>query len=259
MAFTTAANVPWTRIRALSFDIFGTLVDWEGGIVSSARATSLGPHLPKDNKQFLLDIEKHDTPIQRDNPTWLQSDVIAEGLRQYALQDLKVVEEGKLTEKEVDEACREYAGKIGTYPAFPDTVAAIKRLGKHYKLIPLTNVDNKSFAQTLSGPLKGCDFDAIYTAEDIGSYKPSLKNFHYLLDHLKQDFGIEKGDFCHVAQSLFHDHGPASEMQLMGVWVDRQGAMGGSVENAQERFGFQLRVTSLGELAEIVDVAFGKS
>ncbi|KAK5144377.1 hypothetical protein LTR32_003686 [Rachicladosporium monterosium] len=216
MAFTTAANVPWTRIRALSFDIFGTL------------AASSPPPAPHPSAPIFP-------------------------------RTTSIVEEGKLTEKDVDEACKEYSGKIGTYPAFPDTVAAIQRLGKHYKLIPLTNVDNKSFAQTLSGPLKGCDFDAIYTAEDIGSYKPSLKNFHYLLDHLKQDFGIEKGDLCHVAQSLFHDHGPASEMQLMSVWVDRQGAMGGSVENAQERFGFQLRVTSLGELAEIVDAAFGKS
>ncbi|TKA66759.1 hypothetical protein B0A55_09650 [Friedmanniomyces simplex] len=259
MAFTTASNIPWTRVRALSFDIFGTLVDWEGGIAASARATPLGPYLPADHKELMLDIERHDTAVQREHPSWLQSDVIAEGLRRYAIQDLKVVEKGKLTEAELEKACKEYAGAIGTYPAFPDTVEAIQRLGKHYKLIPLTNVDNKSFAQTLSGALKGCDFDAIYTAEDIGSYKPDPRNFHYLLDHLKQDFGIEKGELCHVAQSLFHDHGPASEMQVMSVWVDRKGAMGGSPENAQEKFGFQSKVESLGELAGIVEAAFGSS
>ncbi|KAK3114020.1 hypothetical protein LTR53_008091 [Teratosphaeriaceae sp. CCFEE 6253] len=258
MAFTNASNVPWTRIKALSFDIFGTLVDWEGGIDASARATALGPYLPPDRKQFLLDIEQHDTTVQRENPTMLQSRVIAEGLKRYAAQ-LGVVASGKLTQDQVGQACEEYSGKIGDYPAFPDTVKAIQRLAKHYKLFPLTNVDNASFARTMAGPLKGCDFAAIYTAEDIGSYKPEHKNFHYLLDHIKRDFGVEKGDLCHVAQSLFHDHRPAGELQLLSVWVDRQGAMGGETEDAQVKFHFQLRVETLEELADIVDAAFGSS
>ncbi|KAK4547417.1 hypothetical protein LTR36_001073 [Oleoguttula mirabilis] len=258
MAFSTAANMPWTRIKALSFDIFGTLVDWEGGIATSARATALGPYLPKEHKELMLGIEKHDTTVQRENPTMKQSDVIAEGLRRYA-KELKVVEDGKLTQEEVNEAAKQYGGRIGEYPAFPDTVEAIQKLGKHYKLIPLTNVDNASFKQTLSGPLNGCHFDAYYTAEDIGSYKPDLKNFRYLLDHLKKDFGVEQAELCHVAQSLFHDHGPASQMQMQSVWVDRKGFMGGDNENAQAKFAFQLRVESLGELAAIVDAAFGDS
>lgn len=258
MAFTSAANIPWTRVKALSFDIYGTLVDWEGGIVDSARATSLGPYLAPDRRQLLLDIERHDTAVQREQPTLLQRDVIAEGLRRYA-KELKVVEEGKLTQQQVEEACKDYGGRIGTYPAFEDTVEAIQRLGKHYKLIPLTNVDNQSFSATLSGPLKGCDFDAIYTAEDIGSYKPDVKNFHYLLDHLKKDFGIEQADLVHVAQSLFHDHGPAKDLHLSSVWVDRKGFMGGEVEDSQTKFAYQLRVETLGELANIVDRAFGET
>lgn len=258
MAFSTAGNMPWTRIKALSFDIYGTLVDWEGGIATAARATTLGPYLPKEHKELMLGIEKHDTTVQRENPTMKQCDVIAEGLRRYA-KELKIVEDGKLTQGEVDEAAKQYGGRIGDYPAFPDTVEAIQKLGTHYKLIPLTNVDNASFKQTLPGPLKGCHFDAIYTAEDIGSYKPDLKNFHYLLSHLKSDFGIEQAELCHVAQSLFHDHAPASQMQMQSVWVDRKGFMGGDNENAQEKFAFQLRVESLGELATIVDAAFGTS
>lgn len=258
MAFSTAANMPWTRIKALSFDIYGTLVDWEGGIATSARDTALGPYLPDDHKELMLGIEKHDTTVQRESPTMKQRDIIAEGLRRYA-KELKVVEDGKLTQDQVDEAAKQYGSRIGGYPAFSDSVDAIQKLGKHYKLIPLTNVDNASFEQTLSGPLKGCHFDAIYTAEDIGSYKPDLKNFHYLLDHLKQDFGVEQAELCHVAQSLFHDHGPASQMQMQSVWVDRKGFMGGDNENAQDKFAFQLRVESLGELAAIVDAAFGES
>jgi len=258
MAFTSAATIPWTSIKALSFDIYGTLVDWEGGIATSARATVLGPYFPKDHKELMLGIEKHDTTVQRESPSMKQCDVIAEGLRRYATE-LRVVEEGKLTQDQVNEAAKQYGGRIGEYPAFPDTIEAIQKLGKHYKLIPLTNVDNASFKQTREGPLNGCHFDAYYTAEDIGSYKPSLKNFHYLLEHVKSDFGVEQSELCHVAQSLFHDHGPAGQVQLQSVWVDRKGAMGGDPEGAQEKFGFQLKVESLGELAAIVDGAFGES
>ncbi|TKA28632.1 hypothetical protein B0A50_02959 [Salinomyces thailandicus] len=256
MAFTTAANIPWTRIKALSFDIYGTLIDWEGGIASTARATALGPHLPKDHRQLMLRIEEHDTTVQMEQPKWKQSEVITEGLRRYA-KELKVVEEGKLTQDQVEQACEQYGKGIGSYPAFSDTIEAIQRLAKHYKLFPLTNVDNASYKQTLTGPLDGCTFTESYTAEDIGSYKPDLANFRYLLDHLKNDHGIEQADLVHVAQSLFHDQGPAAKMHLQSVWVDRQGFMGGETEGAQDKFAFQVRVESLGELAGVVDKAFG--
>lgn len=252
-------SIPWTRIKALSFDIYGTLVDWENGIASSIRETALGPYLPESHRQLMIDIEKHDTTVQREHPTMPQSEIIAEGLRRYATE-LEVVKDGKLTQNQVNEAAIQYGSKIGEYPAFPDTVQAIKKLGKHYKLIPLSNVDHASFSRTLSGPLSGCHFDAVYTAEDIGSYKPDLRNFHYLLQHAKKDFGIEQADLVHVAQSLFHDHGPASKVQLQSVWVDRKGHMGGEVpDNVQEKYGFQLRVESLEELAMIVDKAFGSA
>lgn len=252
-----ADSIPWTKIKALSFDIFGTLVDWENGITESARATALGPYLP-EHKQFMLDIEQHDTKVQKEQPGMLQSDVIAEGLRRYA-KDLKVVEDDKLTQDQVEQACKDYGSKIGEYPAFPDTVAAMKTLAKHFRLIPLSNVDHQSFSGTLAGPLKGVEFDAIYTAQDIGSYKPDLRNFHYLLEHVKSDFGVEKDELCHVAQSLFHDHGPASRLGIVSVWVDRKGVMGGEVEGSQEKYGYQLRVDTLGELAEIVEKARGQA
>lgn len=101
-------------------------------------------------------------------------------------------------------------------------------------------------------------------------YKPDPKNFNYLLDHLKSDFGVEKGDLVHVAQSLFHDHGPARDFQLQSVWVNRQGSRIGAQHDAswvgahnelekgeQDVYAFQLEVKSLGELAAIVDAAFG--
>ncbi|CAK3995350.1 related to hydrolase (HAD superfamily) [Lecanosticta acicola] len=253
----TSQEIPWTSLKALSFDIYGTLIDWETGIAHSARATALGPFLPSSHKQLMLAIEHHDTTVQREHPTWPQTRIIAEGLRRYAKQ-LGVVERGDLTAEQVEAACEQYGSKIGEYPAFVDSVQAMQRLGRRYRLVPLSNVDRASFAQTLRGPLRGCPrFDAVYTAEEIGSYKPDLANFRYLLEHVRGDFGVEKGELCHVAQSLFHDHGPAKEVGLLhSVWVDRGGEMGGDPEHAQERFGFKVKVQTLGELAEIVEKAW---
>lgn len=248
------STIQWGKIKALSFDIYGTLIDWENGIASSARATALGPYLPKQHKQLMLDIEKHDTTVQKEFPTMRQSEIIAEGLRRYA-KELKVVEDGKLTQNQVEEACKEYGTKIPEYPAFPDTVEAMQRLGKHFKLMPLSNVDHKSLDGSLAGPIKGVHFDAVYTAEDVGSYKPDLRNFYYLLEHIKTDFGLEKEQLCHVAQSLFHDHRPAKQMEIQGVWVDRKGLMGELGKASDEDFGYKLKVDSLGELADIVDKA----
>jgi len=250
-----ASPIPWTNIKALSFDIYGTLIDWETGIADTVRATSLGPYLPQDKKELLTAIERHDTVVQQENPTMRESEVITEGLRRYA-KELRIVENGQLSHDQVEAACADYGGRIGQYPAFPDTVAAIQSLAKRYRLIPLSNVDRDAFAETLSGPLQGCRFDAVYTAQDIGSYKPDIRNFHYLLEHVKRDFGVEKDELCHVAQSLFHDHGPAKQVRLQSVWVDRKGFMGGETEGGQERFGYRLKVDSLGELAAIVEEAF---
>ena len=254
-----ASPIDWTSIKALSFDIYGTLIDWESGIYNAARSSTIGSYLPS-RAETLAGIDAHDVKVQAQNPTMLQSDVIAEGFRRF-VQDLGLVADGKVTQADVDQAAKEYGAKIGSYPAFEDTVKAIQSLGKRFKLIPLSNVDRSSFSQTLSGPLKGCHFDAIYTAQDIGSYKPDLKNFHYLLEHVKADFGVEKEGLVHVAQSLFHDHRPAKEVGIQSVWVDRKGLIGEKAHGrgGEEEYGYRLRVETLGELARVVEEAFGKA
>ena len=105
----------------------------------------------------------------------------------------------------------------------------MKRLSKHYKLVPLSNVDEASFAKTCAGPLREVPFWQVYVTEEIGSYKPDLRNFEYLVEHAKSDSQgdaegeegvvVEKGEICMVAQSLFHDHRPAKTLGLSSAWV----------------------------------------
>ncbi|KAF2768861.1 HAD-like protein [Teratosphaeria nubilosa] len=234
-------SIPWTTLKSLSFDIYGTLVDWQNGLVDAALGTPIGPYLPQDSSQLYNALRSHDESIEEERPRSLKADVKAEAFRRLA-KDLGLFEDGKASDNDVERSAKMYGGAIGTFPAFPGTANAVQRLSKHYKLIPLSNIDHASFNQTLAGPLKDRSFDACYPAEDIASYKPDLKNFDYLLSHLKSDFGIDKAENAHVAQSLYHDHSAARQIGLQS--------------ELRAEHGYKLRVESLGELADIVDQAF---
>ena len=153
------------------------------------------------------------------------------------------------------EEAQAFGAQIGSWPAFPDTVPALLALKKHYKLVMLSNIDNDSIARTLSGPLKGVEFDAVYTAQDIGSYKPDLRNFEYLLDGVKRDFGVEKGQDLHTAQSLTHDLVPAKLMEMSGVWIDRENQEE-KLRELREKVDFTWKFGSMGEMAEEVEREF---
>lgn len=94
----------------------------------------------------------------------------------------------------------------------------------------------------------------MYTAAEIGSYKPDLRNFEYLIKRVGEDHGVEKSQLLHVAQSLFHDHEPAGRMGIESVWVDRGGIMGDLKEGTVGRFNWEVK--SIGEFAELVERAF---
>ncbi|TIO94936.1 MAG: haloacid dehalogenase, partial [Mesorhizobium sp.] len=119
------------------------------------------------------------------------------------------------------EECTAYGESVKDWPAFADSAEALRYLKQHYKLIILSNVDNKSFS--FSNKKLGVDFDAIYTAEDIGSYKPSARNFDYMLEKLAT-IGVEKSQVLHTAESMFHDHAPANRVGLASCWIYRRHA-----------------------------------
>ena len=120
--------------------------------------------------------------------------------------------------------CLAYGRSIKDWPAFADSAASLAYLKRHFRLFVLSNVDNESFAA--SNERLGVTFDGIYTAEDIGSYKPAPRNFDYLLAQMNT-LGIGKHEILHTAQSLFHDHGPANTFGLASAWIDRRHVAGG--------------------------------
>ena len=121
--------------------------------------------------------------------------------------------------KTTQDECVAYGNSVGDWPAFDDSVDALAYLKHHYRLVILSNVDNQSFAA--SNKRLGIDFDAIYTAEDVGSYKPASRNFEYMLAQLEQ-LGSQRSEILHTAESMFHDHVPAKEHQLATCWIYRR-------------------------------------
>ena len=200
----------FSDFKVMSFDCYGTLIDWESGLFAALAPllAQLGSRVDRGRAlEAFAEFESHQ---QAETPTTLYSDLLAAVYRRLA-RDWGVAAS--------DEECRRFGRSIPDWPAFPDTVEALRYLKQRHKLVILSNVDRTSFAA--SNKRLGVAFDAIYTAEDIGSYKPDPRNFAYMLERLKAQ-GYERCDILHVAQSLFHDHAPADAAGLTSVWIDRR-------------------------------------
>jgi 2-haloalkanoic acid dehalogenase type II len=224
--------------KALSFDCYGTLIDWETGILEALRPLR---ELSGVSPEELLDAYGPiELAVEEEHPARPYSQLLEEVHERLSRQ----------VDVEPDEVeAARFGASVGDWPAFPDSAQALGYLKAHFKLIILSNVDRLSFAG--SNRWLGVEFDYIFTAQDIGSYKPDLRNFEYLLEHLGKA-GIPKGELLHVAQSLFHDHVPANRMGIASAWIDRRAGKSGSgatvLPDPMPHFDF--RFTSLEELAE---------
>jgi 2-haloalkanoic acid dehalogenase type II len=149
-----------------------------------------------------------------------------------------------------------YGQTVKSWPAFPDSAEALQYLKQHFKLVVLSNVDNDSFSYSNEKP--GIEFDAIYTAEDVGSYKPADRNFDYMLDKIST-IGVAQAQILHTAESMFHDHAPANKFALTSCHIYRR--------HAQEGFGatmtpekmpeIQFQFDSMGDMAQAVREELG--
>lgn len=199
-----------TDFKALTFDCYGTLIDWETGMTEALEPLIRQmPRSPTRN-EILAAHARHEASQQRTTPGKRYSELLAIVYKRLA-------EEWGVAAPHED--CARYGASIALWPAFPDSAEALGYLKKHYKLAILSNVDNASFAH--SNKKLNVTFDAIYTAEDIGSYKPETRNFDYMLEKLAT-LGLAKADILHTAESLFHDHQTANVLGLRSCWIHRR-------------------------------------
>ncbi|MDP9008965.1 MAG: haloacid dehalogenase type II [Pseudomonadota bacterium] len=200
-----------TKFKVLTFDCYGTLIDWESGIFHALMPLARKAQVAQTRDQLLQAFAKHEAAQQEVTPAMPYSQLLSVVYKRLAEEWGVAV---------TNEAANIFGASVPDWPEFADSVNALMYLKAHYKLVILSNVDRISFRSS-NARLK-VDFDAIFTAQDIESYKPNSKNFEYMLKRLKDDFGLEKSDVLHTAQSLFHDHVPANRFGLASAWIDRR-------------------------------------
>jgi 2-haloalkanoic acid dehalogenase type II len=209
---STATGVKLTGFEALSFDCYGTLIDWEAGIASVLRRWADSREVAMSDEELLLAYSSHEAAAEVDHATDVYPLILARAMRDLGAQLGVAVN---------DSDAQELAGSVPDWPAFDDSTEALQRLGDHFKLIILSNVDRESFAG--SNKRLQVEFTSVITAQDVGSYKPSMRNFD-ALEAERRRLGIAEGKLLHVAQSLFHDHVPAKQAGLPTVWINRRHA-----------------------------------
>ena len=196
-------------ISVLSFDCYGTLIDWEGGILSALEPL-LSRSQARPSETGLLQLYgQYEREAQSQTPFVNYRAVLAQvvtGLKDRLNLNMRPEEENILAESMRD------------WQPFPDTVPALETLKTRFKLGIISNVDEDLFRY--SQALLKVPFDWVVTSEQLKSYKPAEHNFRYAMSAA----GVDAGRQVHVAQSLYHDIAPASALGIKTVWVNRRGA-----------------------------------
>jgi 2-haloacid dehalogenase len=201
--------------EAISFDCYGTLIDWEAGIGAVLSPWARDQGLSVSTEELLEEFARAEARQEAQTPEALYPEILDAAMRSLG---------ASLGVEVTAEQSARLATSVADWPAFPDSPGALAELSSRYKLVILSNVDRRSFAG--SNARLGVRFDAVITAEDVGSYKPSLRNFEVLVETVRA-MGVAEGRLLHAAQSLFHDHVPARSLGLPTAWIDRRGERAG--------------------------------
>lgn len=226
--------------HALTFDCYGTLIDWESGILAETRPWIARHGLVLADDEILHAFAELEPEHQATVPDALYPDVLVAVHHDLARRWGLPVS---------DEAAQAFGRSVGRWPAFADTAPSLRYLKQHYKLLILSNVDRASFAE--SNKRLGVTFDRIITAQDVGSYKPDPRNFAYAIQAVAA-MGVPKHELLHVGQSLFHDVVPARAAGLASVWVNRR-ARGRAVTATKAPVAPVTPDLEVADLAELVE------
>lgn len=220
--------------RVLTFDCYGTLIDWETGILNTFRPVLRARGIALSDEAILELYAEFEAALER-GPYMRYRDVLGGVMTAFGR---------RLGFDAVEDERTHAAVSVVHWPPFPDTTAALRRLQQRYRLVILSNVDDDLFAH--SARLMGIRFDDVITAQQCGSYKPALNNFEIMLRRV----GVPKAQVLHVAQSLFHDHAPAKQLGLTTVWVNRRAGKSGTGATPPAHATPDLTVNNLAELAD---------
>jgi 2-haloacid dehalogenase len=204
--------IDYASFEVLTFDCYGTLIDWEAGIAVGLGEVTRAHGVDVGDEELLTMYAGHEAELEA-GPYLRYREVLARACRAVAAD---------LGTAPSDEEVAAFASSVGDWPAFPDSAAALADLHRRFRLAVITNCDDDLFAA--SNRRLGVTFDHVITAQQAGSYKPSHRNFELAFERI----GRPRERILHVAQSLFHDHVPAKELGLTSVWINRRAGREGS-------------------------------
>jgi 2-haloalkanoic acid dehalogenase type II len=234
--------VKLTDFDALTFDCYGTLIDWGSGIATALRAWAGGHGVAAGDDELLEAFSRHENRIEAEYPAMLYPEVLARTLCHVA----SGYGVGASAAEE-----KAFGASVEHWPAFPDSAEALAYLKRHYKLVILSNIDRASFAH--SNAKLGVDFDLVITAQDVGSYKPAPAHFERAFAELDR-LGVPKHKILHTAQSLFHDHVPAkNRFAMTSIWINRRAGKpgGGATKKPPEDVTPDWQVPSMAAMVEL--------
>ncbi|MEW6224409.1 MAG: haloacid dehalogenase type II [Chloroflexota bacterium] len=223
------------RFDVLTFDCYGTLIDWEAGILAGLHAVLDPRGVTADDEDLLEHYARHEAAIEA-GPYLRYREVLARALAGVCAE---------VGVEPRDEELAAFGGSVGSWPAFPDSAAALSRLHERFGLAVITNCDDDLFAA--SARRLGVAFDFVITAQQVGAYKPSHRNFEVAFERIDRP----RDRILHVAQSLFHDHVPARELGLSSVWIDRRHDRPGSGATPPAAAAPALTVPDMATFAEL--------
>ncbi|KAH8435177.1 uncharacterized protein LDX57_012806 [Aspergillus melleus] len=227
-----------SEYRLLSLDVYGTLIDWETGAINNFQPLVEASGIHRSREQILSAYYECERAQQAATPSMKYTDLVAAINPQMAA---RLGLPAPTPEQSVA-----FGQSVRDWPVFPDNIDALKRLRKHFKLVCLSNVDVGSFKGSNAGPLEDIPFDLVITAEEVGSYKPDLRNFEYMLRMAQEKFGIPKHQVVQTAQSQFHDHHAARKMGIRSSWIVRPGSVMGNMNE----YVYDWRFNTLGDMAD---------
>jgi len=227
-----------SRFNCLSFDCYGTLIDWETGLIDALRPVLKRHGVQATDRQLLEEFAEAESAAER-GPYRRYKEILRQVLRSLG----EVFGFSPTPEEETS-----FSLSVRHWPAFDDSAEALKALQARYRLIVLSNIDDDLFRH--SEERLGVKFHQVFTAERIGSYKPSERNFRFLLEHA----GVRRSEILHVAQSLYHDIGPAGRLGICTVWVNRRHGRIGSGATPIADARPDLEVPDLTSLVESLNI-----
>lgn len=234
----STTSFDFSRYSWLTFDCYGTLIDWESGILGAIRPmlAASGRNLSSEG---ILELYAAMESREEAGPYRSYREILATIVRHMG---------SRLVFSVGEQQSQALGETIEAWRPFPDSVDALKRLKSRFKLAVISNIDDDMFVQT--SRLLGDPFEIVVTAQQAQSYKPSLTNFRMALERI----GEPAGKILHCAQSLFHDIAPAKQVGMGTCWVDRRAGKRGGGATPAAKAEPDLRVESMAELAQAAGV-----